>query len=97
MRDAAEITSRVAIPVLWVFRDFDCRWRMRREGEPLDRVYPSRQSAVDAARTFVTPLDTYRLYLQLEDGRFVLEMLNTRPRVQPQPSCAKGIPKARGT
>jgi hypothetical protein len=81
MRDDATIPGGSTVPVLWVFLDFDSRWRVRKEGEHLDRAYPSRQSAVDAARTFVSLIGSYRLYFQLEDGRFVLEMLNTRPRV----------------
>jgi hypothetical protein len=78
MRQCQQDKPAFLNPVLWVFRDADSRWRMRKEGETVDREYPSRDLAIADARRFVSDLRSYRLYLQLKDGRFVLELLNPR-------------------
>ena len=63
-------------PVLWVFQGFDFRWRLRKEGGGYEAEYPSRHEAVLAARSLGGERGSYRLYLQLADGRFALEILN---------------------
>ncbi len=63
--------------MLWVFQDYDGRWRFRKEGDASDLAYASRGDAVAAARSAGESAGAYRLYLQLTDGRFALELLNT--------------------
>ena len=66
-----------AVAVLWVFQDYDGRWRFRKEGDASDLAYASRRDAVAAARSLGERAGAYRLYLQLTHGRFALELLNT--------------------
>ncbi|MBB4186226.1 hypothetical protein GGE07_002885 [Sinorhizobium terangae] len=63
--------------VLWVFQDYDRHWRVRKEGERSDVAHPSRREAVVFARELCAGHRSYKIYLQLADGRFALELLNT--------------------
>ena len=64
--------------VLWVFRDYEDRWCVRIEGEDGVREYPTRADAAAAARLYGSTWGSYRLYLQLKDGRVTTEMFNLR-------------------
>lgn len=74
--DSPSFEPNDPVPVLWVFQDYDERWRFRREGAADDVAFPCRQDAVEAARSFGQLCGAYRLYLQLPHGRFTLELLN---------------------
>ena len=64
------------VPVFWVFRDYRSKWQVRREGQEFDIAYSSRTQALEAARHAGSVFRTYRLYLELEDGRFMTEVTN---------------------
>lgn len=64
--------------VLWVYQDIDGLWRFRREGDLADCAYASRRDAMTAARMCGELAGSYWLNLQRLDGRFMLELLNTR-------------------
>lgn len=74
--DHCSFRAQDAVPVLWVFQDYDGHWRCRKEGDASDLAYASRSDAVAAARSFGESRGAYRLYLQLTHGRFTMELLN---------------------
>lgn len=68
------------VPVLWVYQDIEGYWCLHREGDHNDLAYPSRRDALMAARLAGEETGSYRLHLQVDDGRFLLELLNTADR-----------------
>lgn len=65
-----------SLTVLSVYQDIDGLWRFRREGDLANCAYALRRDAVTAARVCGELAGSYRLHLQLPDGRFMLELLN---------------------
>lgn len=69
-RPQAEYTHKL---VVWVFRDGDGDWSLRREGDVNERHFQCRQDAVDFAHCLAAASSGYKLFLQLPSGRFVTE------------------------
>lgn len=68
--------------VLWVFRDHDDRWCVRKEGGDIDAAFRGREEALDFARRAGRGQGSYRLFFQLRDGRITQELFrlgNPRP------------------
>lgn len=63
--------------VLWVFRDYDAHWCVRREGREDIDTFAGRDAALDRARALGRAHGSYRLYFQLRDGRVTEELFNT--------------------
>lgn len=62
--------------IVWVFRDSEDVWNVRCEGEAAEYRCLGRDQAVALARGMLAACASYRLYLQLRNGRFVTEYLN---------------------
>ena len=62
--------------VLWVFRDYDNRWCVRKEGGDIEDTFTIRGDAVAFARQIAQTWGSYILYLQLRDGRITRELYN---------------------
>lgn len=56
--------------VVWVFRDGDGGWTVRREGDINERHFSSRDHAVDFAHCLADASAGYKLFIQLSSGRF---------------------------
>jgi hypothetical protein len=69
--------ATMAAPVLWVFRDVHSNWFVREEGGATSG-FATRDAAIEFARRLGGKLGAYRLFLELKDGRFTQELLNTR-------------------
>ena len=80
----AAATLYPVLPVLWVYRNYDDRWTVHLEGEDSEWCHSTRNDAVVAARLIGESYGCYRLFLQLSDGRFCLEMLNVSRRREPR-------------
>lgn len=65
------------LPVLWVFRGVDQTWYVHLDGCRRDSPYPDRSSAMSAARAYGILHGGYRLYFQMSDGCFALEILKS--------------------
>lgn len=61
--------------VLWVFRNYDDRWCVHLEGGGAT-AYGRRDEAIELARLCGRAWGSYRLYLQLKDGRVTQELYN---------------------
>lgn len=72
-QDSAAAANEPA--VLWTYRGSDQKWRVHLEGNRFDSCHPDRRTAIDAARAHGLLHGAYRLYLQMPDGCFALEML----------------------
>lgn len=70
------VEDRPATAVLWVFRDYEDRWCVRREGANGVKSYSCRSDARDAARLYGRAWGSYRIFLQLKDGRMAQELFN---------------------
>jgi hypothetical protein len=66
--------------VLWMFRDYDNRWCVRQEGGNNDAVFLSREKALAFARETGQAWGSYRLFIELRDGRVTQELLNLAHR-----------------
>ena len=90
--EAPQATATVypVLPVLWVYRNYDDRWTVHLEGEDSEWCHPTRNDAVAAARLIGESYGCYRLYLQLPDGRFCLEMMNLSRRREPRQMGSEG-------
>jgi hypothetical protein len=62
--------------VLWVFRDYENRWCVRQEGGASEAAFLSRDKAVAYARQTGLAWGSYRLFIELRDGRVAQELLN---------------------
>jgi hypothetical protein len=67
-------------PVLWVFRDYEGRWCVRTEGGETEAVFTGREKALDFAREHGRAAGSYRLFVQLRDGRVTQELFNLGER-----------------
>jgi hypothetical protein len=72
--------------VLWVYRDYDDRWCVREEGGKFEAAFGSREKAAACARAAGHAAGSYRLFLQLKDGRVTEENFNLGQR----PAAANG-------
>jgi hypothetical protein len=61
--------------VLWVFRDVHDYWCVRQEGGHIE-TFSNRDKAVDFARNTGLVWGSYRLFLELKDGRVAQEFFN---------------------
>jgi hypothetical protein len=66
--------------VLWVYRDYENRWCVRREGAKGEDVFMSRERALAFAREIGQAAGSYRLLIELRDGRVTQELLNCAVR-----------------
>jgi hypothetical protein len=82
---AAKTPRRTA--VLWVYYAYDGRWCVREEGGKLEAAFTSRDKAAACARAAGHAAGTYRLFLQLKDGRVIEEFFN--PANDPEPRAGK--------
>lgn len=80
----AEEARRTA--VLWVYRDYGDRWCVREEGGKFEAAFGSREKAAACARAAGHAAGSYRLFLQLKDGRVTEEHFNLANR----PAAANG-------
>lgn len=64
--------------VLWVFRDYDDRWCVRKEGGDIDAAFCNREEALDFARRAGRGHGSYRLFIELRDGRITQELFRLR-------------------
>jgi hypothetical protein len=62
--------------VVWVFRDGDGEWMVRREGDVNERRFSSRNHAVEFAHCLADASIGYKLFLQLSGGGFATEYRN---------------------
>ena len=74
--------------VLWVFHNYDNRWCVHLEGCNDAKAYGRRDEAIDAARRYGRGQGSYRLYLQLPDGRMTRELFNLGAEPGPSPTTA---------
>jgi hypothetical protein len=58
------------------FRNYDDHWCVRCEGDDGMTGYDGRDKAIEAARLYGRACGSYRLYLQLTDGRVTQELFN---------------------
>jgi len=63
-------------PVVWIFRRFDGRWVVRREGDTGEHRFPMHGEAVEFARALTGGAAGYKLFVQLASGRFITESRN---------------------
>src|SRR6185503_14485552 len=68
------------VAVLWVYRDYDNRWCVRQEGGKFEAAFTGRDKAVACARAAGHAAGSYRLFLQLKDGRVTEEHFNPANR-----------------
>jgi hypothetical protein len=61
--------------VLWVFRDVHDRWWVREEAGGMES-FADRDSALDFARSTGRVWGSYRIFIELTDGRVMQEVLN---------------------
>jgi predicted ABC-class ATPase len=71
--------------VLWVFRDYEDRWCARKEGSKVEHAFASREEAAAAARATGRAWGSYRLFLELKDGRMLQEAFNLGLHGRPKP------------
>ena len=64
--------------VLWVYRDYEERWCVRKEGGDVERAFANRLTALEFARTLGMAAGSYRIFIELKDGRVVEEHFKTR-------------------
>ena len=77
-QSAADLIGASAQPVtLWVFRDLEDRWCVRQEGGRTE-TFTSRDKAVAFARLTGSVWGSYRLFLELKDGRVAQELFNLK-------------------
>jgi hypothetical protein len=62
--------------VMWVFRDYDARWCVRREGGKSVNTFARRDDALAHARRLGLEHGSYRMFFQLKDGRITEELFN---------------------
>jgi hypothetical protein len=62
--------------VLWVYRDYDGHWRVRQEGSEIEATFDRREDALGFARAAGQAWGSYRLFIQLRDGRVTEELFN---------------------
>ena len=77
-RRSVSVEDRPPTAVLWVFRDYDDRWCVRREGANGVKSYPCRSDALEAARLYGRAWGSYHIFLELKDGRVTQERFNLR-------------------
>lgn len=65
--------------VLWVFRDYRGRWCVRMEGGVVEAEFLNRNEALTFARVAGRADGSYRLFLELNDGRVTQEFFNLGP------------------
>lgn len=73
LRRLAEQSQKL---VVWVYRDSDSQWAVRREGDLTERHFACRADAVEFARCLADASSGYKLFLQLVSGRFLTEYRN---------------------
>ena len=71
---AAKAPARTA--ALWVYRDYEGRWCVRQEGGGFESAFAGRDRALACARAAGRATGSYRLFLQLSDGRVIEESFN---------------------
>jgi len=59
--------------VVWVFRNGDGAWSLRREGDRKERRFGCRRDALAFAHCLAEAARGSKLFIQLSDGRFVTE------------------------
>jgi len=62
--------------VIWVFREGDGQWAVRREGDVNEQSFPSRDVAIEFARCMASASIGYKLFIQLAHGHFAVEYRN---------------------
>jgi hypothetical protein len=65
--------------VLWVFRDTNDRWWVREEGGGME-PFTSREDALEFARNTGRVWGSYRIFIELSDGRVTQELFNVGGR-----------------
>jgi hypothetical protein len=86
-RDSAKLFEMMLTPVvppekretaivLWVFRDYDDLWCVRKEGGDIEATFSSREDALAFARRTAAVWGAYRLFIELKDGRVTREIFN---------------------
>ncbi len=63
-------------PSLWVYRNANGVWCVRKEGALRERIFDSPASAMSFARAELARATSYRLFIVRKDGRVTEEMLN---------------------
>jgi len=80
IHDALGAISAAKPMVCWVYLGEDGDWWVRREGDPDERSFPSREPALTAAQVSVVRCASYCLYVQGLDGRVTRSQFNWLPR-----------------
>ena len=65
--------------VYWLYRGAYGDWHVRREGDPGEHCFPSRELALACIQLAVVRCASYSLYVQGCDGRIVKEFFNWLP------------------
>lgn len=76
VREALGMVAVAGPEVYWLYAGKDGEWYMRREGDgnpPAWRSFATRAAALTAIRVAAARCTSYCLYLQDEDGQFVIE------------------------
>ena len=71
--------------VIWVFRDYQDQWCVRKEGGEIEASFAGRTDAVELARAIGRAWGSYRLFLELRDGRITQELFNLGRNSSPCP------------
>jgi hypothetical protein len=98
-RDSAKLFEMMLTPVappekrettvvLWVFRDYDDLWCVRKEGGDIEATFTAREDALAFARRTGAVWGAYRLFIELKDGRVTREIFN--PGGRHDPLCLGG-------
>jgi hypothetical protein len=73
MQQLREALGAIAVgrpAVYWLYLGEDARWYLRREGDPDEQVYATRDEAVESLHLAVLRCASYCLFLQDGNGRF---------------------------
>ena len=70
LRSLAEQAQKL---VVWVFRDGEGQWSLRREGDLNEHRFGCREDAVAFAHCLADASSGYKLFIQLPSGRFITE------------------------
>ena len=79
IREALGAIAMAAPAVFWLYHGEDGDWHVRREGDPDDRSFSSREAALKALRLAAVRCMSYCLFLQDITGRFEQEFFNWLP------------------
>lgn len=63
-------------PALWVYRNAEGGWCVRKGGGPRERAFDSCAGAMSFAQAELVSATSYRLFVVRKDGRVTQEMLN---------------------